>query len=95
MPEPPSLLADLVTFVGSTVVAGVAGNEAHRLLRRRFDPISDPATGLPGNRELNRASRESLRSAVQVLRLEPARRLDPDRGWLTCRVEPGQNAVRL
>ena len=89
MPEPLTLLPGLVTFCGS-IVTGVVGGEAHRLFRQWLETANDPATGLPRNHDLNRASRESLRGAVQVLLSELAGRLDPDRGWFTRRVEHGR-----
>ena len=81
MLEPLTFLPGLLATVAGTVVSGIAGNEAHRLYRQWLETAIDPDTGLPRNHDLNRASRESLRGAVQVLLMELAGRLDPKKPW--------------
>ncbi|MDW8308090.1 MAG: hypothetical protein RMK20_01800, partial [Verrucomicrobiales bacterium] len=83
MPEPVTTLAGIAISFGVSTIAGLAANEAHRLYCRWRETATDPQTGLPRSNDLNRASRESLRGAVQVLILELAGRLDPQRSWLT------------
>ncbi|MBN8248660.1 MAG: hypothetical protein J0L84_14625, partial [Verrucomicrobia bacterium] len=78
----PTTLGSLILGVGSALASGVAGNEAHRHFRQWLETAADPATGLPRNHDLARASRESLRGAVQVLLLELAGRLAPKKPWL-------------
>ncbi|MCX8091488.1 MAG: hypothetical protein N3I86_11280, partial [Verrucomicrobiae bacterium] len=90
MPEPVTTLAGIAISFGASTVAGLAANEAHRLYCRWRETATDPQTGLPRSNDLNRASRESLRGAVQVLILELAGRLDPQRSWLTRMVEQGR-----
>jgi hypothetical protein len=81
MPEPVSHLAGLLSWAGQTVAAGLAGGEAHRLFRRWWETVTDPQTGLPRGDDFNRASRQALRGAVQVLILELARRVGLESSW--------------
>ncbi len=90
MPEPITFLAGLLTAAGTAAASGVVGNEAHRLFRLWLETATDPATRLPSNHDLNRASRESLRAAVQVLIYELARKVGLEPTCLTRLVEHGR-----
>ena len=90
MPEPVSVLAHLLTAAGSAAASGIVGSEAHRLYRYWREAATDPQTGLPRGDDLNRASRESLRGAVQVLILELARRVGLETSWPNRLVEHGR-----
>jgi hypothetical protein len=81
MPEPVSVLAHLLTAAGSAAASGLVGGEAHRLYRHWREAATDPQTDLPRGDDLNRASRQALRGAVQVLILELARRVGLEISW--------------
>lgn len=85
MAEPFSVSWGLLTLAVN-VGYGFLGNAAYanyrEFLQRWQDAGTDPATGLPRNRELREASLNALRDAAQVLVMELAGRLDPAKPWL-------------
>lgn len=94
MPEPVTLASLLLGF-GPAAAGRFAGNEAQRLFREWHANATDPASGLPLNHDLNRASRASLRGALQVLLIELARRVGLESSWPNRLVEHGRGTAWL
>ena len=75
---------------GFETISGLLGNWASNgiqggavgLLQRIKDDTEDPATGLPRNHDLQRASCDALRGAATALLLESAGRLQPRKPWV-------------
>ena len=90
MPEPLTISAAAIVaakFIGYSVGSHTIGGEAHHFYREfierwRESPI-DPATGLPRNHDLEQASERALRSALLLLVMELAARIEPKKSWLT------------
>lgn len=75
-------LLTLAVNVGYGFLGNAAYARYREFLLRWQESGTDPATGLPRNRELHDASLDALREAAQVLVMELAGRLDPTKPWL-------------
>ena len=93
MAEPLTMAAFLVA-TGVHIYYHMVGSAAYDLVENFIEHwrevAMDPRTGLPRNQELQEASEASLRAAVQLLLLELAGRIDPERSWLTRWAEKGR-----
>ena len=68
-------------LMGNWAANGIQGG-AVGLLKRITDNTIDPASVLPRNHDLQRASFDALRRATTALLLEAAGRLDPRKPWV-------------
>jgi HEPN domain-containing protein len=73
-------------FVAEHAAGHIVGGEAHHFYRHFLERWSespiDPKTGLPHNHDLENAGAEALRSALFVLVMELAGRIEPKKTWL-------------
>lgn len=81
MAEPLTLAGVLATTVVNVFSGGVH-QRIERWLEHWRKAAIDPSTGLPRNPDIEEAGRAALRSALEVLVLELAGRIEPGKGWL-------------